>query len=111
MDKILIKSAPNCDGIDKITDSLITVDENKEDVIRAIISCLEKPIHQMLKNWSTYLKTEGLGKHTSRATAEIKAICKQLVLDESKRTTDASDIPRIKCRYLVPGDIRDYLFR
>lgn len=65
----------------------------------------------MLKNWSTYLKTEWLGKHTSRATAEIKAICKQLVLDESKRTTDASDIPRIKCRYLVPGDIRDYLFR
>lgn len=50
MDKILIESASICDGIDKITDSLIIVDENKEDIMRAITSCLEKPIHQMLQN-------------------------------------------------------------
>lgn len=109
-DKILIKSPSTYNETDEITDSLIIVDENKEDIIRAITSCLEKPIHQMLQNWSTYLKTKGLGKHTSRVIAEIKAIRKQLVLDEIKTTTVASDTPSIKCKSHVPGDIRDYLF-
>lgn len=109
-DKILIKSSSTYNETVEITGPLIVVDENKEDIIRAITSCLEKPIHQMLQNWSTYLKTEGLGKHTSRATAEMKAIRKQLVLDESKRKTPAFDIPRFKCKSIVPEDIRDYLF-
>lgn len=112
-DTILIKSGSNSDEKGEITDSLIIVNENKEDIglIRAITSCLEKPIHQMLQNWSTYLKTEGLGKHTSRCTAEIRAIRKQLVFDESERTTAASGKPCIRCKYLVPDDIRDDFFR
>lgn len=87
--KILIKSGSICDDIN---DSLIILDENKEDIIRAITSCLEKPVHQMLQDWSTYLKTEGLGKHASRVIAEIKAIPKQLVLEESKRIAAVSEI-------------------
>lgn len=90
--KILIKSGSICDDIDEINDSLIILDENKEDIIRAITSCLEKPVHQMLQDWSTYLKTEGLGKHASRVIAEIKAIPKQLVLEESKRIAAVSEI-------------------
>lgn len=109
-DKILIKSANICDEIDKITDSFIIIDGNKEDIARTITSCFEEPIIQMLQKWLTNLETEGLGKHTSRATAEMKAIRKQLVLDESKRKTPAFDIPRFKCKSIVPGDIRDYLF-
>lgn len=109
-DKILIKSASICDEIDGNTDSLIIIDENKTDIARAITYCLEKPIHQMLQNWSTYLKMEGLGKHTPRVIAEIKAIRKQLMLDESKRTTAVSDLSRNKCKTRVPGDIKNYLF-
>lgn len=109
-DKILIKSASICNEIDGNTDSLIIIDENKTDIARAITYCLEKPIHQMLQNWSTYLKMEGLGKHTPRVIAEIKAIRKQLMLDESKRTTAVSDLSRNKCKTRVPGDIKDYLF-
>lgn len=105
-----IKSASICRKTDEITDSLIFVDKNKEDNIRAITSCLEKPIHQMLQNWSTYLETKGLGKHTSRVIAEIKAIGKQLVLEESKRTAAVSDTPCMKCKSIVPGDIKNYLF-
>lgn len=110
-DTILIKSGSNSDEKGEITDSSIIVNENKEDIIRAITSCLEKPIHQMLQNWSTYLKTEGLDKHTSRCIAEIRAIRKQLVFDESESTTAASGKPCIRCKYLVPDDIRDDLFR
>lgn len=108
-DKILIKSAYICDEIDKITDSLIIINESKEDIARTITSCFEKPIIQMLQEWLTDLKTEGLGKHTSRVIAEIKAIHKQLSLDESKRTTAVSDLPGNKTR--VPADIKDYLYR
>lgn len=77
LENIRIKSASVCDETDEITDSLIFVDMNKEDNIRAITSCLEKPFYQMLQNWSTYLETKGLGKRTSRVIAEIKAIRKQ----------------------------------
>lgn len=108
-DKILIKSAYICDEIDKITDSLIIINESKEDIARTITSCFEKPIIQMLQEWLTDLKTEALGKHTSRVIAEIKAIHKQLSLDESKRTTAVSDLPGNKTR--VPADIKDYLYR
>lgn len=106
-DTILIKSGSNSDEKGEITDSLIIVPENKEDIIRAITSCLEKPIHQMLQNWSTYLETKGLGKHTSRVIAEIKAIGKQLVLEESKGTAAVFEM---KCQSIVPGDMKDYLF-
>uniref|UniRef100_A0A8W8NZW6 Peptidase S1 domain-containing protein n=2 Tax=Magallana gigas TaxID=29159 RepID=A0A8W8NZW6_MAGGI len=82
-------------------------DENKEENIRAITSCLEKPIHQMLQNWSAYLETKGLGKHTSRVIAEIKAIGKQLELEESKGTAAVFEM---KCQSIVPGDMKDYLF-
>lgn len=105
-----IKYASICRETDEITDSLIFVDKNKEENIRVITSCLEKPIHQMLQNWSTYLETKGLGKHTSRVIAEIKAIGKQLVLEESKRTAAVSDTPCMKCKSIVPGDIKNYLF-
>lgn len=62
----------------------------------------------MLQKWLTILKTEGLGKHTSRVVAEIKAISKQLTLNERNIRNDVSD-PSI-CKTLVPGDIKDYLF-
>lgn len=107
-DKILIKSANVCDEIDKITDSLIIIDENKEDIARTITSCFEEPIIQMLQKWLKNLETEGLGKHTSRVVAEIKAISKQLTLNERNIRRDVSD-PSI-CKTLVPGDIKDYLF-
>lgn len=102
-----IKSASICGETDEIADSLIFIDKNKKDNIRAITSCLEKPIHQMLQNWSTYLETKGLGKHTSRVIAEIKAIGKQLVLEESKGTAAVFEM---KCQSIVPGDMKDYLF-
>lgn len=107
-DKILIKSANICDEIDKITDSLFIIDETKEDIARTITSCFEEPIIQMLQKWLTNLETEGLGKHTSRVVAEIKAISKQLTLNERNIRSDVSD-PSI-CKTLVPGDIKDYLF-
>lgn len=104
-DKILIKSASICDETEETTESLIIIAENKTNIARAITSCLEKPIHQILQHWSTGLKTEGLGKRTSRVIAEIKAIRKELVLDEHKRTTAATD-----CKTCVPDDLKDYLF-
>lgn len=102
-----IKSASICGETDEIADSLIFIDKNKKDNIRAITSCLEKPIHQMLQNWSTYLETKELGKHTSRVIDEIKAIGKQLVLEESKGTAAVFEM---KCQSIVPGDMKDYLF-
>lgn len=106
-ENIRIKPATIFNETDGITGSLIFVDENKEENIRAITSCLEKPIHQMLQNWSAYLETKGLGKHTSRVIAEIKAIGKQLELEESKGTAAVFEM---KCQSIVPGDMKDYLF-
>lgn len=107
-DKILIKSPYNCNEIDKITDPLIIIDESKKDIVRTITSCFEKPIDQMLEKWSTDLEKEGPSRHKSKVIAEIKAIRKQLTLNESNRVTAVSDLPKGKTR--VPGDIKDYLF-
>lgn len=108
-ENIRIKPATIFNETDGNTGSLIFVDENKEENIRAITSCLEKPIHQMLQNWSAYLETKGLGKHTSRVIAEIKAIGKQLELEESNGTLTAA-VFEMKCQSIVPGDMKDYLF-
>lgn len=107
--KILIKSDSMFDGKDEMDDTLDIVDENKEDIIRAITFCFEKPIHQILQNLSSYLTTEGRSKRTVRVMAEINAIRKQLVLKETKRTTAVCNLPIIECKSIVPGNMRDYL--
>lgn len=53
---------------------------------------------------------EGFGKYIFRVIVEMKVICKQLVLDESKRKMFVFDIFCFKCKFIVLGDIRDYLF-
>lgn len=53
---------------------------------------------------------KGFGKYIFRVIDEIKVIGKQLVLEESKRIVVVFDIFCMKCKFIVLGDIKNYLF-
>lgn len=109
--RILIKSATDCDELDTEIDSIIIVNQNKENIQEIITTCLEEPLHQMLQRWAESLKTESSTRLASRLIAEIEDIRKQMMFDNRKDTTVGSIEKRIGTKCIVPEDVKNYLFR
>lgn len=92
---------------------------------KAITICLEKPFHQILEKWFEDLKNlqqilekwfedfknYGLSKLASEIIAEIKVIRKYLVFEKNKNTATVSGLQGCCTEFIVPHDVKDYLFR
>lgn len=82
--------------------------QNKVEIKKAITSCLEEPLHQMLTDWINHLKTDD--SVASELDAEIEAIRKHLSFD-NKFSATASVLPSVGTTNIIPDDIKYYLFR
>ena len=104
--KILVKSSNIC--IDLLPkENLITVDKNH--VQKAVISCLEGPLHLLLDKWSKEIKTREQTKHTHHVISEIESIRKQMLFEDTKEAFESDDPS--SSTSIVPGTIKEYLFR
>lgn len=109
--RTLIKADTDCDELEKEDDSIIIVNQNKENIQEIITTCLEEPLHQMLQRWTESLKTETSTSLVSILIAEIEDIRKQMVLDNRKDTTGVSIATCVGTKCIVPEDVKNYLFR
>lgn len=85
---ILIKSA--LDATDIEDDSIITVDQNKDTILKAITSCLEQPLCHILQELSDFYS------ECTEKTNEIMAL-KMMMLDhieDTKTPTVPDDIKK-----------------
>lgn len=107
--KILIKSNTFSDTYEA-DDSIIIVGHNKEQIKEAITLCLEAPLYHMLQQWLGIVKSSTSNKSTSRIIAEIEAICKQMVFNNSKDRNVSSLSSSLGTKSIVPDDVKHYLF-
>lgn len=91
-------------------DYIVTVGQNKRHIKENITTCLETELDLILQVWLRKIKAKGSLKQTSEMIEEIKAIRKQLILDNSKSTA-APDVPSIDSKLIVPKNVREHLFR
>nr|XP_034318945.1 uncharacterized protein LOC117687017 [Crassostrea gigas] len=108
--KILIQSEKYFAKTKKADGDVITVGQNKRDIKEIITTCLETELDQILKVWLKKLKAKGSLNQTLEMIEEIKAIRKQLILENSKSTA-AHDVPCIDSKPIVPKNVREHLFR
>lgn len=87
---ILITSVQS--ATDEADDSIMVVDQNKENILKAITRCLEQPLCHMLQEWLNVY---------SESTERINEIMdlKRMMLDHN----EDNETPR------VPHDIKTYL--
>lgn len=109
--KVLIKSNNFCDDTDESVYSIISVVRNRAQIQEAITICLEEPIHRMLEKLLKDLKTAGFNKiQKSGITAEIEAIRKQMILENSKDISAAPVLQNEGTESVIPVNIKAYLF-
>lgn len=108
--KILIQSEKYFAKTKKADDYIVTVGQNKRHIKEMITTCLETELDLILQVWLRKIKAKGSLKQTSEMIEEIKAIRKQLILDNSKSTA-APDVPSIDSKLIVPKNVREHLFR
>lgn len=109
--KVLIKSNNFCDDTDESVYSIISVVRNRAQIQEAIAICLEEPIHRMLEKLLKDLKTAGFNKiQKSGITAEIEAIRKQMILENSKDISAAPVLQNEETESVIPENIKAYLF-
>lgn len=109
--KVLIKSNNFSDDTDESVYSIISVVRNRAQIQEAITICLEEPIHRMLEKLLKDLKTAGLNKiQKSGITAEIEAIRKQMILENSKDISAAPVLQNEGTESVIPENIKAYLF-
>lgn len=70
---------------------------------------MEEPLHWILEKWLESFRNHGLIKLASEIIAEIKDIRKYLVFEKSKNT--ASGMQGGGTEFIVPDNVKDYLFR
>lgn len=108
--KILIQSEKYFAKTKKADDYIVTVGQNKRHIKEIITTCLETELDLILQVWLRKIKAKGSLKQTSEMIEEIKAIRKQLILNNSKSTA-APDVPSIDIKLIVPKNVREHLFR
>lgn len=108
--KILIQSEKYFAKTKKAGDYIFTVGQNKRHIKEIITTCLETELDLILKVWLKKLNAKGSLKQTLEMIEEIKAIRKQLILDNSKSTT-VPVVPCIDSKPIVPKNVREHLFR
>lgn len=108
--KILIKSGNCYDKTDDADDSIISVGQNKYQIEEIITSCIEEPLQHMLQKWSEDLKLDHLRGSATDIIAEIEAIRKKLVSNNSINTEVDPSLPNSSTKTVLPGNVKDYLF-
>lgn len=90
---------------------MIIVGENKQQIMETITACLEEPLHNLCQKWLEDLKNElFLTKLAYDVIAEIEAIHKLMVFDSYKNTDDASILKEPGTQFIVPNNVKEYLF-
>lgn len=90
---------------------MIIVDENKQQIMETITTCLEEPLHNLLQKWLDDLKNEiFFTKLAYDVIAEIEAIRKLMVFDSYKNIDDASILKEPGTQSIVPNNVKEYLF-
>lgn len=90
---------------------MIIVGENKQQIMETITACLEEPLHNLLQKWLEDLKNElFFTKLAYDVIAEIEAIHKFMVFDSYKNTDDASILKEPGTQFIVPNNVKEYLF-
>ena len=82
----------------------------KDHVQEALTSCLEEPLRILLDKWSKGIKRINQTKQTHHVLSEIENIRKQMLLEDTKEAFESDD-PSSTSTNIVPGTIKDYLFR
>lgn len=93
--RMIIKSNTISKKTDETADSIYIVGKNKKKIMEIITTCLEKPFYQMLQKWFEDFDDHGW----TEIIEEIKDILKYLVYDRSGT------------EFIVPDNVKDYLFR
>lgn len=99
----------NLDDTKEADDTIIIMGQNKEQIKKSIIICLEEPPHSMLDKWLEYLKNYGSSRIASRLISEIEAIREQMAFDESRVAAVVSSLPKMCAKSIVPEDVKNYL--
>lgn len=109
--RIIITSDATCKEAEKSTDSIFIVSKNKQKIKKTITICLEEPFHQILKTWLENFRNQALTKVASEVIAEIKEIRKHLDFEKSKLTTGISGLQGGDIEFIVPDNVKVFLFR
>lgn len=72
---------------------------------------MEEPFHQILKMWLDNFRNQALTKVASEIIAEIKEIRKHLDFEKSKLTTSISGLQGDGIEFIVPDNVKVFLFR
>lgn len=89
-------------------DNVITVE--KDEVQEALTSCLEEPLQVLLDKWSKGIKRMHQTKQTHHVISEIESIRRQMLFEDTKEVFESEDASSAS-RNIVPGTIKEYLFR
>lgn len=109
---ILITKSKCCDDKnDKAERSNSKYIHTKEQLLRIITTCLNKPLKEMLEQWLANLDTEVSSKQAAGIKAEIEAIRKQMEFDDCDESASISVSPVVSTKSDVPDDVNNYLFR
>lgn len=86
------------------------VGQDKDQIEEIITSCIEEPLHHLLKKWSDEFKLEQFRGNASDVISEIDAIRKKLVSPKSIESTEVDcNIPSTSAETIVPSNVKDYL--
>lgn len=108
--KIIIKSDNFCDKTDKADDLIFSIGQDKDQIEEILTSCIEEPLQHMLQKWLEDLKLDHLRRNALDIIAEIEAIRKKLVSNNSIDTEVDFNIPSTRTETVIPGNVKDYLF-
>lgn len=89
-------------------DNVIIVE--KDQVQAALTSCLEEPLRYLLDKWWKGIKRMHQTKQTHHVISEIESIRKQMLFEDTKEFIESDD-PSSTSTNIVPGTIKEYLFR
>lgn len=108
---INIKSKFRDNEKDKKDESQPNDDHTKEQLLRIITACLNKPLQELLEGWLANLETEGSSNQAAGIKAEVEAIRKQMEFDDCAESAAVSVSPVVSTKSVVPDDVKNYLFR
>ena len=83
---------------------------DKNHIQEAVISCLESLLDLLLDKWSREIKTRQKTEHTKNVISEIESIRKQMLFEDTKEAFESDDPSSISTN-IVPGTIKEFLFR
>ena len=83
---------------------------DKNHIQEAVISCLEGLLDLLLDKWSREIKTRQKTEHTKNVISEIESIRKQMLFEDTKEAFESDDPCSISTN-IVPGTIKEFLFR